>query len=88
MPENNPGGINGRPWRVHEKCVVVVDHVATGADMRRARITAGVSQRDLGKALGVSHVYVNHLESGRRNWDQTRVDRWRLALETLKATRD
>ena len=55
------------------KRIEVIDHVSTGAKMRRFRLRYGISLRALAKVLKVSAPYLSDLERGRRCWTPKRV---------------
>lgn len=68
------------------KQVEVIDHVATGALVRRLRMMNNLSLRSVARKLKVSAVYVSDLEWGKRNWTQTRLDRCVRTLEAMRMT--
>jgi len=47
--------------------------------LRKARLHAGLDQRALAAALGLSHASVAHYELGRRRPSRVTVARWALA---------
>lgn len=58
-----------------------IDQVALGECMRKERVKADLSLREMGARLGVSHAYIWDMETGRRSWS----DRVRKKfLEALK----
>lgn len=61
LRSGRPGGFS-RPWAVREQLV----GRAVGAEIRRLRIAAGLSQDRLGERLGMSGPHVSYLEAGKR----------------------
>jgi transcriptional regulator with XRE-family HTH domain len=59
----------------------IIDHVATGALVRKARAGKRISLRDMAIALNVSAPYLSDLERGRRNWT---VERYAQAVKLIK----
>ena len=53
------------------------------AERRRIREAAGVSQRELARALGVSWTAVQRWEAGARPRDSSHLDEYRRALHEL-----
>ena len=45
-----------------------IDQKALGVYMRKRRLKAKISLRDMGDRLGVSHAYIWDMETGRRAW--------------------
>lgn len=62
------------------KQVWVADHVATGANVKALRITAGVSLRAVASLMGVSAPYLHDLERGRRNWSADKLKQVETAI--------
>ena len=50
--------------------------VPTPAELRRWRLDAGLSQREMGKYLKISTAYVSYLESGKRSPSATVIARY------------
>jgi len=58
-----------------------VDQEATGTLAALMRIEAGnLTQREMAKRLHWPVSIVCHLEKGKRNWTQGKVDAWKKAL--------
>lgn len=62
------------------KQVWVADHVATGANVRAMRRTAGVSLRSVARMMRISPPFLSDLERGRRNWDADKLKRAEVAI--------
>ena len=56
-----------------------------GAEMKRHRLSLGITLRDFAKALVISHTYLCQLENGTRRWRLSMVDRYVRQLEKRKA---
>ncbi len=63
------------------------DAKEVGADMKRHRLSRGVTLRDFAKALGISHTYLCQLENGTRRWRLAMVELYASKLETKKGKR-
>lgn len=55
--------------------------------LRAARITAGITHKDLASALGLAPTAVGNYEAGRRTPTPENLERWRIALKRLMASR-
>lgn len=44
--------------------------------LKRARLQAGLAQRELGEAVGLSQGHISNIESGRRETGLDVIDRW------------
>lgn len=62
------------------KPVEVVDHVATGAKMREARIAARHSLTEVAEALGIDISALSRMERGERCWDEEKAARFLAVL--------
>lgn len=58
-----------------------LDHKAVGAEMKKVRNAAGLSQAALGKRMNFSSAYLCDLEQGYRNWTEALIERFRKACE-------
>lgn len=61
----------------------VIDHVATGAAMRKRRKALSISSKHVADKLGFHKSYLSDLEAGRRNWSEELVTRYLYALKQL-----
>lgn len=55
------------------------DHQSVGAEMRKLRLAAKLSQAKLGARMKVSAAYICDLEMGYRNWNEVLISRYRKA---------
>lgn len=60
----------------------VQNQVRLGAEMARLRLKAKLTQRAVGKRMGVDHAYVCYLELGKRNWTQERINQFLKAVNS------
>ena len=72
LRSGRPGGFS-RPWSVREQIIAR----AIGAEARRLRKVAGLSQDALGERLGITGPHVSYLEAGKRVLSVTLL--WDLA---------
>jgi DNA-binding XRE family transcriptional regulator len=56
-----------------------------GARMKKLRLAAGVSQKDLAREMGVSASMLVFLEKGERRWYRSILTRYQEAVENIKA---
>ena len=47
-----------------------------GVALRGLRFEAGVGLRPMARLLGISHSYLSQLESGKRKWGRSLIDRY------------
>lgn len=59
---------------------MVIDHVATGNDVRGERESRGKSLRLVAREVGISAPYLSDLERGRRNWTEELFDKIKEVL--------
>jgi len=52
-----------------------INDAKTGARVREARLDLGISQEEMGKAMGISAAYLSELENGKRAWDKALLDK-------------
>lgn len=62
----------------------VFDPMATGKAMKALRVKARIRLREMAYELGCSITLVCHLESGRKPWDQHRINRFKAAIKAIK----
>jgi transcriptional regulator with XRE-family HTH domain len=62
-------------------CDQPLQPLPTGAELRRLRREAGLTQRELAERLELSHTYLSKLENGRMPMPPSMGRRWREALE-------
>lgn len=60
----------------------VTDHAKLGARLQRQRNRAGLTLREVAKAMGISVSYLSDLEHGRKLWTITKVEFYRQAIKT------
>lgn len=58
----------------------VTDHAALGAKLQRRRINAGLTLREVSKAMGISLSYLSDMEHGRKAWTVTKVEFYKRAI--------
>lgn len=58
----------------------IVNHEATGAAMRTARLKAGKTLQDVANSSGLSAAYLSELERGINYWNERYLDLYRKAL--------
>lgn len=58
---------------VTSKKVYLLNHALIGERVRARRIAAQISMRNLARWMGVSHTYMQHLETGQRAWNKSRL---------------
>ena len=63
--------------------IEVIDHEATGADVRRTRKAVGLSLRDVADKTGLSTTYLSQLETGHRPWNDNLFDVVMAAITEL-----
>lgn len=68
--------------------VQAVNHVATGTQIREARMARGISLRQMAIRMGISAVFLSDLERGRRNWTEKRINQWWKAFSATKTERN
>lgn len=76
---NVNGGRPGCSFCRHE-----IDHAAMGHKMRQEREACGISQAEVGRAIGLSSNYISDLEAGRRRWTAKMAERYLAALKSIK----
>ena len=62
----------------------VQDNAAVGAEMRKLRKRAGLTQKELAAVFGVSIVIVSWLERGRGQWTAERIALAELLFKQVK----
>jgi len=71
---------------VRKKQVVVsINHTATGKALRAHRIKADVGLRELARRMSIPASYLSDLETGRRNWSESLVERFLFSLRQTPA---
>lgn len=57
-----------------------IDPAGVGLIMRKSRIKANVSLRDMAKRMDISAPYLSDLELGRRDWTEEKIALFKKAL--------
>lgn len=53
-----------------------IDSAKTGQALRAKRLAAGLTLREVGKAMGLSLQHLSDMESGRRGWTTNKIERY------------
>lgn len=59
----------------------LVDHLATGSQVRQERRKRNLTLLDVSAAAGMSVVYLSNLERGKRRWTEELLKRVETAME-------
>ena len=62
------------------------NHKSIGKSLRQMRKDAGLSMREMGQILRLSHSFLSQLETGRRSWKLSVRQRYAAAVAEAKAT--
>ena len=65
------------------RTIHIVDQDQTGNEARAYRSAHDLSLRSVAKEMGVSAMYLSHLETGKRKWNQAKAERFAEAVRKL-----
>ena len=63
--------------------IKLVDHHATGSQVRQERRKRNLTLQVVSAAAGISVVYLSNLERGKRRWTEELLKRIEIAMENL-----